>query len=504
MRRYFFAVFLLFYIALPLLSQEIESFIEKKCLNGIEIPDKLMPAFQTYRSKESFSHCLGSDSCGISGYALIQRLKNSVKYDATVHCPLCEVDFPVSSASLQIMNPQTRTNKDYVIALDGMPLNADWQAPPECPLCGGSYDILSLNRLLCSNLWEMWRIQHYDASGWSGYIEPLLLSEVDKYLVYQASVKASRALRENPEKRKYFLEVALESLDQHISDSKIKHNLDDKDESAYSDWNLLQSDIMKMKAELLRQMSRFGEAAALLDEFEIKYSADYDSAKIRKLINQKNCEPAAKPIGNDLHEAVLRAKAGEPVKDTDEIAMLVAADNSLLFQRMHDLTPLMLAICEDKPEVVKFLVGAAYDTIFEKNRGKSIAAHYAALFGNVEILKEVVRFDNINYQNNAGCSPLYVAIEAGNYDAVDYLLSENAAMDLLTDTQKDALVLACTYSTKEHERILERLLKQQTNNRQKFINEAYAAAKESGTPKMQEILKKLGAIEPPPYEENDE
>ncbi|NLV94079.1 MAG: hypothetical protein GX031_05945, partial [Candidatus Riflebacteria bacterium] len=95
MRRYFFAVFFLFYITLPLLSQEIESFIEKKCLNGIEIPDKLMPAFKTYRSKESFSHCLGSDSCGISGYALIQRLKNSVKYDATVHCPLCEVDFPV-------------------------------------------------------------------------------------------------------------------------------------------------------------------------------------------------------------------------------------------------------------------------------------------------------------------------------------------------------------------------------------------------------------------------
>lgn len=503
MKRYCFAVFFLFYISLPLLSQEIESFIEKKCLNGIEIPDKLMPAFQTYRSKESFSHCLGSDSCGISGYALIQRLKNSVKYDATVHCPLCEVDFPVSSASLQIMNTQTRTNKDYVIALDGMPLNADWQAPPECPLCGGSYDELTLNPALKGNLWEIWRRTGYDSSRWGAYIEALTLIQADNYAIYQAAIKAARK-NKIPEEKKYYLELALESLNNYLNDSKSKLEPDTEDNYLYSDWNILQNKIMKMKAELLRQMSRFGEAAALLDEFEIKYSADYDSAKIRKLINQKNCEPAAKPIGNDLHEAVLRAKAGEPVKDTDEIAMLVAADNSLLFQRMHDLTPLMLAICEDKPEVVKFLVGAAYDTIFEKNRGKSIAAHYAALFGNVEILKEVVRFDNINYQNNAGCSPLYVAIEAGNYDAVDYLLSENAAMDLLTDTQKDALVLACTYSTKEHERILERLLKQQTNNRQKFINEAYAAAKESGTQKMQEILKKLGAIEPPTDEENDE
>ena len=200
MKRYCFAVFFLFYISLPLLSQEIESFIEKKCLNGIEIPDKLMPAFQTYRSKESFSHCLGSDSCGISGYALIQRLKNSVKYDATVHCPLCEVDFPVSSASLQIMNTQTRTNKDYVIALDGMPLNADWQAPPECPLCGGSYDILSLNRLLCSNLWEMWRIQHYDASGWNGYIEPSYCQRLINILFIRHLLKLQELCERIPKK----------------------------------------------------------------------------------------------------------------------------------------------------------------------------------------------------------------------------------------------------------------------------------------------------------------
>lgn len=58
--------------------------------------------------------------------------------------------------------------------------------------------------------------------------------------------------------------------------------------------------------------------------------------------------------------------------------------------------------------------------------------HYAAYIGSCDIMKALVSKSgvNINARNDAGCTPLYLASQQGRNEAVQYLISKNARINI--------------------------------------------------------------------------
>jgi uncharacterized protein len=107
-------------------------------------------------------------------------------------------------------------------------------------------------------------------------------------------------------------------------------------------------------------------------------------------------------------------------------------------------TPLMVAACENCPDVVKYLVELPNVNIdLQDNDGES-ALYQAASIGNVEVVKILINANaNVESCNKENITPLIIAAYNGHYDVCRVLIDRGyASVNFQDNSNKTALSLA--------------------------------------------------------------
>jgi hypothetical protein len=201
-------------------------------------------------------------------------------------------------------------------------------------------------------LWHaQFLIEREKGDLWKLYEAPLLLIEHEhnseelfrKFIFF---LKASRSVKNDKIKRKDYIKEAFEYLDMHIR--RIEKNDD-----FFNDYEKRATLILK--ADILRQMENFEEAASLTSYIRKELDSSYTYSEILldvldDLIQKKNNMPALKPFGNKLHIAIHENK---PINS--EIEQMVCDKKFIKTYNINQMSPLMVAIIEKKIEYIKLL-----------------------------------------------------------------------------------------------------------------------------------------------------
>ncbi|XP_076275512.1 histone-lysine N-methyltransferase G9a isoform X2 [Rhynchophorus ferrugineus] len=128
-----------------------------------------------------------------------------------------------------------------------------------------------------------------------------------------------------------------------------------------------------------------------------------------------------------LHLAVLKGNLRMVQFLTNLQADLESMDN-------EQSTPLMLAVTENRNDILKYLLASGAQLIAKGTDGMTVL-HLAAKCGNLEACRSIVSAsfsipNYVNYQDDGGWTPLVWACEHGHIDIVKYLISKGADIDL--------------------------------------------------------------------------
>ncbi|CAG8463409.1 7192_t:CDS:2 [Funneliformis mosseae] len=107
-------------------------------------------------------------------------------------------------------------------------------------------------------------------------------------------------------------------------------------------------------------------------------------------------------------------------------------------------TPLMVAACENCPDVINYLVGLPNVNIDLQNNDGESALYQAASLGNVEVVKIMMNANaNVESCNRENITPLIIAAYNGHADVCSELIDHgHANVDFQDSSYKTALLLA--------------------------------------------------------------
>lgn len=356
-------------------------------LNGVEYPENLYNEISEYIRKTCLENALSSfDQTNQNVYEIIVKIYSKVKYDKKLYCPVCKIHYPVSSEYSNNLTDDNYLNTNSHICIDGIPLNASYRLPAECPLCGGIFSKTNFPPEMNTKFYDFWYsiyqgVVRKSNDKWDMYVWGLeWLQLEDLYGIADIYLKASRTNNKNKQKKTYYLTKALQYLTQYIE----KQN---QSEEKYIGEEILYLQIKK--ADLYRQLQRYKEAQKILETIQHDCCQEdsycYVLAEhLLEFINKKDYFPAIQPIGNKLHIAI-----HENRKIDESIIQLI--DTRILNQNnKYGIKPLCQSIIEQNMNYINLLTTTKYLKFYKLN--ESELDQYKLLLeriGNSEITTRV-------------------------------------------------------------------------------------------------------------------
>ncbi len=321
-----------------------------------------------------------------------------------VMCPVCRIEF---TAFLTAAAPTQ-------VCIDGRPVDGRIGPMTECPLCRGVFGELqpgtAETAILKQFVWSGEFQAVKDADPIIRYATLLQKLERDDSAIAQAWLQAAWAAGENSEQQKTAFANSLKFFENALTSEKPEKE------------KLFELSIRK--AEILRQLARFAEARAWLEQMQNNNDLKHGWFPMvinhcLQLIAAKNSKPAPLPAGNALHIAVAEANTEKTTR--------LAADKALLEEiNGAGQTPLLQALSGKNAELVELLLKAGANTGQSDLNGSS-ALHYAVSSKNIRLLHLVLPATaNPDPVNSEGRTPLLLAAENGTVDMIEALLQAGA------------------------------------------------------------------------------
>lgn len=143
----------------------------------------------------------------------------------------------------------------------------------------------------------------------------------------------------------------------------------------------------------------------------------------------------------------------------NDIAALLITQENINAPNNKNLTPLMIACSNNKPEIVRLLIekGAKADWV---NQDGQSAFHCACISGCKEGVELLLTKDNIN-ASFACVTPLMLACASNQLEIFKFLIEKGADKSALGEGRAKALHIACNYGAKE---IVEDLITEENLN----------------------------------------
>ncbi|MBU1108054.1 MAG: ankyrin repeat domain-containing protein [Candidatus Riflebacteria bacterium] len=370
-------------------------------------------------------------------FVVVSQCLAAADFAAQTSCPVCKIDFPTIVAA-------TETS---MLAIDGQPLNTRFLPLPECPLCGGVFDNITLSstdlRKLEDFIWAREQQNDRQIDTRLRFAKLLEQLERDSRQIGLAYLQAAWANSGNQQLANECREKSLRLFKEYLESPDA-----DKDQLF---------DVSLKTADILRQLQLFTEAEAWLKQMQT--NKNFQQAWYPVLVNHtlelvriKNHIPAALPTGNRLHNAIA----------ANELKTLSALLNQKRLLSEIDttgLTPLLLAINIDNNAAAVILLKAGADPLQTDTRGNS-PLHLAAQRNNREILQLLLeRSTNVDPVNQLGQTPLHVAIETLNPQIAGMLINAGASLNRKDSSGNNLLHMVCQRANPQYEKILEAMLK---------------------------------------------
>jgi len=321
-----------------------------------------------------------------------------------VMCPVCRIEFTAfltASSSAQV-------------CIDGRPVDGRIGPLTECPLCRGVFGELQPNTaevaILKQFVWSGEFQAVKDSDPAIRYATLLQKLERDDSAIAQAWLQTAWVAKENSEQQKTAFTNSLKFFENAlVSEKPEKEKL---------------FELSIRKAEILRQLARFAEAQAWLEQMQNNNDLKHGWFPMiinhcLKLVAAKNSKPAPLPAGNPLHTAIAEA-------NTEKTARL-AADKTLLEEiNGAGQTPLLQAVSARNAELVELLLKVGADTR-QSDLSSNSALHYAVNSRNIRLLQLILPATaNPDPVNSEGKTPLLLAAENGMVDMIEALLQAGA------------------------------------------------------------------------------
>ena len=169
---------------------------------------------------------------------------------------------------------------------------------------------------------------------------------------------------------------------------------------------------------------------------------------------------------------------------------LITEQNANLEARNNDqATPLLLAACFNKTEIVKLLL--RHNANLEaKDSDKDSALMYAAIWNNTELLKVLLQHNpNIRARNNRGYHAAYLAAYYGHLEALKMLVEKDAAVVDLSGGNGETLLIAASKLGMAD--VCEYLVEEKNANTEIKDNVGRTALQHAKDPKIMKLLKNI-------------
>lgn len=448
-----------------------------KTLNGVDIPDEIVELLNDARWRRA-SDIMGGlhRFSDMSVVELDSFLKKTIVYDATYYCPICKIYFPIMAKSLQIVC----LNNDFE-CLDGFPENLDYRLPPECPYCNCIFPRSEVTKE---------KLEEFATFIWYPCFQALsdaceryvfLLDNIiglDAYAKSEIFFKYSVNAKES----RIYLEKALQLLNTFVEEKSKKNGIDAADIR-----------LLIFRIDLSRQLSEWKTAKKYCDElknwinqesyYKILLDLEYE------LISNHNKNRIRKPIGNELHIAILNNEKTNNNDFKNGIHILLKQLNK------DGKTAFFQAIQSNRQSWVKYLLNNYKELVNTYDYYKNSPLHWAAKLGNLEQIKLLLNEGcDIEALNVRKQTPLFWAIRFGNYKAVEMLLRKGADCYTEDYEKQSPLQIACRYKNKDSEKIFFKLYdlqKKYKPNMYEEIQKCYLIAQQYNVSAL-EFLKKTG------------
>lgn len=167
--------------------------------------------------------------------------------------------------------------------------------------------------------------------------------------------------------------------------------------------------------------------------------------KTRCIRKRKHFQTRKQRGGSTIHAAVYR-------NNIAEVRRLIESGVDVNEQEkgtMYGLTPLMIAIVKDYPQIVNLILQAPGFNVNAKSNEGFTALHKAAEHNKINYVRQLLAIEgiHINAQNILHATPLIIACEKNNADIVELLLSKEG-IDVNKKkriTNETALTISCSY-----------------------------------------------------------
>lgn len=341
---------------------------------------------------------------------LLQMLPNwafAADFSTSADCPICKIKYAT------LAGEEAGGEK----ACDGKPIGGRFLPPPECPLCGGVFANETFTNSELRKIEEyVWSAEYQKQRGIDAWLRQALLLEKiagNHLKIAEIYLKASWANDHIPLKKEQYQQKSLEQLRNYLT---------------ANDFDPGDTFTVRLKiGDLLRQLGKFSEAQQWFAQMLIKpeFNDDWQQIVIKKelhLIAKADKQSAALPQGNALHDAI--------TSDNPDNFKQATLDLTLLNERnLAGLSPLLLAIKEQKPEYISILLKAGADIKLPDRNGNS-PLHWAIKVANRDLMTWLLDKNiNINAANNQKKTPLMLAVETSTAATVKKLLDCGADTD---------------------------------------------------------------------------
>ncbi len=328
-------------------------------INDIEIPEDLYKEISDFNNNMWQSIAGGwYDENNQTMFEILQKLSKKIKVEKVSYCPVCDIEYPVGKDTIDTLQIDYKKKYDHRICLDSLPLNVSYKLPTKCLFCGGIIHKFTLNSYAQNEKSDIWRVCRNDTGinqdKWDIYITCLeTLSLENHFNLVETCLKASRSYCNNENFRKFYLKRALKHLENYFEEEK-------NNGYKYSSDNSLNPNDLLKKADILRQLGDFEEAASITADLKNQVDNKYSYLGIElnllgNLILKKDTKPAIRPLGNELHIAIHN---NEKIKS--DILSLVSYE-SIWQNNMYGLSALKQAIVEQRVNYVKLFTEKKYD-----------------------------------------------------------------------------------------------------------------------------------------------